>query len=166
MLVVARLLSLLSTSTGLKSSMTGLQDRASLLETCVDLLRETSKPEAKAAFSNVSSFPQSVDSGSISPSHGFQRDLVRVIGNMCYQHFPNQEKVRELHGIPLLLDHCNVDDHNPYICQWAIFAIRNVLENNKANQDIVASINPLGLADMSRLQQFGVDAVEFDGGRI
>ncbi|XP_074621854.1 ataxin-10-like [Acropora palmata] len=165
-LVVTRLLSLLSTSTGLKSSMTGLQDRASLLETCVDLLRETSKPEAKAVFSNVSSCPQSVDSGRISPSHGFQRDLVRVIGNMCYQHFPNQEKVRELHGIPLLLDHCNVDDHNPYICQWAIFAIRNVLENNKANQDIVASINPLGLADMSRLQQFGVDAVEFDGGRI
>lgn len=62
----------------------------------VDLLRETSKPEAKAAFSNVSSFPQSVDSGRISPSHGFQRDLVRVIGNMCYQHFPNQEKVIEL----------------------------------------------------------------------
>lgn len=52
------------------------------------------------------------------------------------------------------------------ICQWAIFAIRNILENNKENQDIVSSMDPRGLADASRLRQFGVEAVELDGGRI
>ncbi|XP_068702256.1 ataxin-10-like isoform X2 [Montipora foliosa] len=165
-LIVTRLLSLLSTSTGLHSSITALQERKSLLETCVGLLKETSTPEAKVTFSNVGSIPQDVTSERLAPSQGFQRDLVRVIGNMCYRHRPNQDTVRELDGISLLLDHCNVDDQNPYICQWAIFAIRNILENNKANQDIVASIDRLGLADTSRLRQFGVDAVELDGGRI
>jgi len=85
---------------------------------------------------------------------------------MCYRHAANQNKVRELEGIPLLLDHCNVDDQNPYICQWAIFAIRNLLENNKENQNIVSSMDPRGLADSSRLRQFGVEAVELDNGRI
>ena len=77
-----------------------------LFHNFVDLLRQTSKPEAKAAFSNVSSFPQSVDSGRISPSHGFQRDLVQVIGNMCFQHFPNQEKVIELSCLTAVSHSC------------------------------------------------------------
>ncbi|XP_078369346.1 ataxin-10-like isoform X2 [Oculina patagonica] len=165
-LIVTRLLSVLSASTGLQSNLTDLQERTSLLVTCIGLLKETAKPEARETFSNVSSIPQGVDSGELSPSHGFQRDLVRVIGNMCYRHPANQNKVRELEGIPLLLDHCNVDDHNPYICQWAIFAIRNLLENNIENQNIVSSMDPRGLADTSRLRQFGVEAVELDNGRI
>ncbi|KAJ7357673.1 Ataxin-10 [Desmophyllum pertusum] len=165
-LIITRLLNVLSISTGLQSNLTGLQERISLLDTCVGLLKETAKPEVRETFSNVSTLPQGVDSGRLSPSHGFQRDLVRVIGNMCYRHTANQNKVRELEGIPLLLDHCNVDDHNPYICQWAIFAIRNILENNKENQSIVSSMDPRGLADTSRLRQFGVEAVELDSGRI
>ena len=60
------------------------------------LLKETGKPEAREMFSNVSSIPQGVDSGALSPSHGFQRDLVRVIGNMCYRHAVNQNKASYL----------------------------------------------------------------------
>lgn len=91
---------------------------------------------------------------------------MRVIGNMCYKHAANQNKVRDLGGIPLLLDHCNVDDHNPFICQWAIFAIRNLLENNKENQRIVSVMDCQGLADTSRLRELGFKTVELDNGRI
>ena len=52
------------------------------------------------------------------------------------------------------------------ICQWAIFAIRNLLENNQENQNVVSSMDLQGLADTSRLRQFGVEAVELDNGRI
>ena len=52
------------------------------------------------------------------------------------------------------------------ICQWAIFAIRNLLENNTQNQSIVSSLDRQGLADTARLRQFGVEAVELDNGRI
>ena len=60
----------------------------------------------------------------------------------------------------------HLDLNNLDICQWAIFAIRNLLENNKENQNIVSSMDPRGLADSSRLRQFGVEAVELDNGRI
>lgn len=63
------------------------------------LLRETAKPEARETFSNVNSTPQGVDSGKLSPSHGFQRDLVRVIGNMCYKHTANQNKASSQLGL-------------------------------------------------------------------
>lgn len=165
-LIITRLLSVLSIGTGLQSNLTGLQERTPLLTTCVGLLKETTNSEVKETFSNAHSIPQGVDSGKLSPSHGFQRDLVRVIGNMCYKHAANQNKVRDLGGIPLLLDHCNVDDHNPFICQWAIFAIRNLLENNKENQRIVSAMDCQGLADTSRLRELGVEAVELDIGRI
>ena len=64
-------------------------------------------------------------------------------------------------SLSLTLTQNNLD-----ICQWAIFAIRNLLENNKENQNIVASMDSRGLADSSRLRQFGVEAVELDNGRI
>ena len=60
----------------------------------------------------------------------------------------------------------DLDLNNLDICQWAIFAIRNLLENNKENQNIVSSMDPRGLADSSRLRQFGVEAVELDNGKI
>ena len=60
----------------------------------------------------------------------------------------------------------DLDLNNLDICQWAIFAIRNLLENNKENQKIVSSMDPRGLADSSRLRQFGVEAVELDNGKI
>ena len=52
------------------------------------------------------------------------------------------------------------------ICQWAIFALRNLLENNPENQNFVWWLDRQGLADTSRLRQFGVEAVEKDNGRI
>ena len=58
------------------------------------LLKETTNSEVKETFSNAHSIPQGVDSGKLSPSHSFQRDLVRVIGNMCYKHAANQNKVK------------------------------------------------------------------------
>ena len=68
-----------------------------------------------------------VDCGS-----SIKRDLVRLIGNLCYQNQTNQCKVvthviylyilvsdsyvcqvREIGGIPAILSACNIDDSNP-----------------------------------------------------
>ena len=89
------------------------------------------------------------------PVFGFKRDLVRLIGNMCWRHKKNQDtvsvrfmtltietisfpfcsyvyslfyllsnQVREIDGIPLLLDCSPIDANNPIMTQWVIFAIR------------------------------------------
>uniref|UniRef100_H3BVQ0 Ataxin-10 n=1 Tax=Tetraodon nigroviridis TaxID=99883 RepID=H3BVQ0_TETNG len=103
------------------------------------------------------------DSSSPSPAVGFKAQLIRLIGNLCHKHPNNQKKVGELEGIPLILDNCRIDSNNPFICQWAIFAIRNLLENNEQNQEVVASLERQGRADCSSLRELGFQVEERDG---
>jgi ataxin-10 len=49
----------------------------------------------------------------------------------------NAREIKEMDGIPLILDSCNIDANNPYIMQWSIFALRNALENNCLNQELI-----------------------------
>jgi len=34
--------------------------------------------------------------GSVSPVHGFKRDLIRLIGNLCYENKENQDLVSSI----------------------------------------------------------------------
>lgn len=96
-------------------------------------------------------------SGDVDPRRNFKKDLVRLIGNMSHRCRPNQELVRQTEGIPLLLDVCNLDAKNPYIIQWVVLAIRNLLEDNWENQKVVARLVHKGLAmDAPQLQELGV----------
>lgn len=49
------------------------------------------------------------------------------------------------------------------ISQWAIFAIRNLLENNRQNQELVAALERRGTADYSALRELGFLVEERDG---
>lgn len=51
----------------------------------------------------------------------------------------------------------------PVISQWAIFAIRNLLERNAQNQELVAGLERSGTADYSALRQLGFEVEERDG---
>uniref|UniRef100_A0A672H4S1 Ataxin 10 n=1 Tax=Salarias fasciatus TaxID=181472 RepID=A0A672H4S1_SALFA len=86
-----------------------------------------------------------------------------VLLSMLFFFFFLFPQVRELEGIPLILDNCNIDSNNPFISQWAIFAIRNLLENNVQNQELVASLERRGKADYSALRQLGFLVEERDG---
>lgn len=126
-------------------------------------------------------------------------------------------EVRELDGIPLILDNCNIDSNNPcilfyfyvlaaqimftiihilvlfccsfiflnlsssfllrgvqtrikslngtpvVICQWAVFTIRNLLEENGQNQELVSSLEREGPVDYSALRELGFQVEERDG---
>ena len=52
------------------------------------------------------------------------------------------------------------------ISQWAIFAIRNILEQNHENQALVAAMDRRGNADYSALSELGLDVEERDGGLL
>ncbi|XP_018322752.1 ataxin-10 isoform X3 [Agrilus planipennis] len=79
-----------------------------------------------------------------------------MISNMCWKHKENQDFVREMDGIAVILDCCNIDAKNPFIIQWVIFAIHNLCENNLENQKIIASLNKQGVVDSEVLQEVGV----------
>lgn len=49
------------------------------------------------------------------------------------------------------------------ISQWAIFAIRNLLEHNTQNQEQIARLERRGTADYSALRELGFLVEERDG---
>ena len=61
---------------------------------------------------------------------------------------------------------CFLDSRHSDITQWAIFAIRNILQDNLENQAVITALNPQGLADTSRLQQFGFGVVQQENGQF
>ncbi|OQR78556.1 ataxin-10-like [Tropilaelaps mercedesae] len=91
------------------------------------------------------------------PLFGLKRDLVRLIGNMSHQNKLNQDTVRELQGLELLCDLSCLDARNPYIMQWVVLALRNLLENNPENQKVVASFTRQSVQkDSSVLKDLGI----------
>ncbi|KAL3217822.1 hypothetical protein MRX96_000689 [Rhipicephalus microplus] len=94
-------------------------------------------------------------------SFGFKRDLVQLIGNMCHHNRKHQDMViqlRNLDGIPLILDVCNLDAKNPFIIQHVILAIRNLLEGNLENQAVVGSLVQRGVVtDSPLIKEMGIE---------
>ncbi|KAM7308789.1 hypothetical protein ISCGN_012422, partial [Ixodes scapularis] len=93
----------------------------------------------------------------VDPRRNFKKELVRLVGNMSHRSRANQDLVRQVEGIALLLDVCNLDAKNPYIIQWVVLAIRNLLENNPKNQEVVAGLVNKGVVtDAPQLQELGI----------
>ncbi|KAL6444462.1 hypothetical protein ACFW04_001948 [Cataglyphis niger] len=101
------------------------------------------------------------------PAYGFKAGLIQVIANMVHKDKMCQDLFREIDGIPLLLDCCNIDARNPLILQWTIFALRNLCEGNPENQDIIRNCKKEGVADNLVLQTMGLTLHEdADGNSI
>ncbi|XP_032681122.1 ataxin-10 isoform X2 [Odontomachus brunneus] len=90
------------------------------------------------------------------PVYGFKSGLIKVIGNMVYRNKMYQDLFREIDGIPLLLDCCNIDARNPLILQWTILALRNLCEGNLENQEIIRNCKKEGVAENAVLQEIGL----------
>ncbi|XP_076007827.1 ataxin-10 [Genypterus blacodes] len=145
-----------------------LQNHPDLLETTIELLSQVhaigkASKNVFSAAENFSSFCDIEDSSSCSPVISFKAHLIRLIGNLCHSNTDNQNKVRELEGLSLILDNFSIDANNPFISQWAIFAIRNLLEQNKSNQELVAGLERQGSADYSALMKLGFEVEKRDG---
>ncbi|KAK2858866.1 hypothetical protein Q5P01_003486 [Channa striata] len=167
-LTVISLLDVLCEMTSDRKQFMFLQDYPDLLVTTVELLEQVhaigkASKNVFSAAQNFSSFSVDGDSSCHSPVISFKAHLIRLIGNLCHCNSNNQSKVREIEGIPLILDNCNIDSNNPFISQWAIFAIRNLLEHNTQNQELVAALERRGTADYSALKELGFLVEERDG---
>ncbi|XP_069682108.1 ataxin-10 isoform X2 [Periplaneta americana] len=119
---VSKQLQLLATASACSDYRSELQSDKSLLITCAMLLR--SIHSLGKLDENHFSAIQKLASLSISdqnldilehPAFGFKSSLVQILGNLCWKHLGNQNEVRELDCIPVLLDCCNIDARNPCI---------------------------------------------------
>jgi ataxin-10 len=129
-------INILSCFSGEEHLLLVLQDRQDVLTQAVSLLVSMVKEEGQTGVNS-------------SPKHGWsvKRDLVRLIGNLCYKNEPNQHLVREKEGIPAILSTCNIDDLNPFIRECAVFAIRNLCEGNIENQALISQLERHDMTD-------------------
>ncbi|XP_075712052.1 ataxin-10 [Rhinoderma darwinii] len=162
-LVATRLLDLLCEMTSDTDHLSCLQCCPGLLDTVVDTLRLThlAGKQSKNVFTSTHS--ASLGSDLTHAAVGFKAHLIRLIANMCYKNKDNQDKIYQLDGIPLILDNCSIDDNNPFLNQWAVYAIRNLTEHNEKNQEMIAGMERQGLADTSLLEGMGMRVEERDG---
>ncbi|XP_041348364.1 ataxin-10-like [Gigantopelta aegis] len=155
----------LGIATSLHTIYGALQEDTDLLMTSLDLLNGIHDINKGGENHFVGAEkPKEIDPSH--PSFCLKRDLVRLIANMVYHHPVNQDRVREMDGIPLLLDLSGVDDRNPFITQWVVLAIRNLLEGNDENKAIVNEMQMEGMANnVSLLKEYGISA-ELQGNKI
>ncbi|KAI9348021.1 spinocerebellar ataxia type 10 protein domain-containing protein [Obelidium mucronatum] len=74
-------------------------------------------------------------------------DSIKVISNVSFMCKEAQDQVRLVGGIPVVLSHCIIDDSNPFVKEWAVFAIRNLCDGNKENQTLIESMEAVGLPE-------------------
>lgn len=87
---------------------------------------------------------------------GYRRDIVAVIANASHRSFLIQDSVREHGGLLLVLQQCMPDTNNPFLREWGLWAIRNLLEGNSANQSELADLEIRSTVPDSRLRDAGM----------
>lgn len=133
------------------------------LELLLDLLCDLEPPAIirKAARQGTINEGISSDSGKCCPYKGFRRDIVAVVGNCAYRRKPVQDWIRENNKLLVLLQQCVTDDDNPFLREWGIWSMRNLLEGNEENQRKVSELEVQGSVDMPELAGLGL-RVEVD----
>ncbi|XP_052546657.1 ataxin-10 isoform X1 [Tympanuchus pallidicinctus] len=161
-LVTIRLLDILCEMTSNNGQLEYLQTLPHLLRTAIDTLRLTHLAGKQTVNIFTTTHAMTWQEEISHPAVGFKAHLIRLIGNLCYKNKENQDKVYELDGIPLILDNCSIDDNNPFLNQWAVYAIRNLTEQNERNQQLIAQMEEKGLADNSALESMGLQIEKQD----
>ncbi|KAI8907547.1 spinocerebellar ataxia type 10 protein domain-containing protein [Powellomyces hirtus] len=80
-----------------------------------------------------------------SPFFMLKTDTIRIIANLSYEATEVQDAFRNIGGVHAVLNHCAIDDDNPYIKEHSILALHNLLDSNPQNQDLVAQLRPQGI---------------------
>ncbi|GFP78605.1 ataxin-10 homolog [Phtheirospermum japonicum] len=92
---------------------------------------------------------------------GFRRDIVVVLGNCSYRKKHVQDEIRERNGILVLLQQCVIDEDNPFMREWGIWSMRNILEGNMENRQLVADLELQDSVDSPEIAGLGL-RVEVD----
>eukprot|EP00250_Pteridium_aquilinum_P024505 c2917_g1_i1 orf=457-2088(-) len=95
------------------------------------------------------------------PYQGYRRDLVAIVGNASHGSHTVQDEVRNLGGLFLILQQCVVDEANPYLREWGLWAIRNLVDGNMENCKEIAELQLRGSLTPVELAQMGYK-VEMD----
>ncbi|KAG6544192.1 hypothetical protein Mapa_014392 [Marchantia paleacea] len=92
---------------------------------------------------------------------GYRRDIVAVIANASHQNRLVQDHVREMGKLLLVLQQSTVEMDNPFLREWGLWAMRNLLEGNILNQKEISSLELKEAVNLPELHNMGL-RVEID----
>ncbi|GBG62663.1 hypothetical protein CBR_g31682 [Chara braunii] len=90
------------------------------------------------------------------PFRGYRRDLVAIIGNLCFRRKYNQDLVRQNGGLLTMLQQCVTDDDNPFLREWGFWAMRNLIEGNEENRKELEGLEVQGAVQTPELASLGL----------
>ncbi|GJJ71574.1 ataxin-10 [Entomortierella parvispora] len=148
--------------------------KGELVENAIELLRQADKSLARVTKPATSQPTSNNGVGANSDSTllsntstlegqqsffvGLKRDIVRVVGNLAYCSRHVQDRIRACNGLIVMLSQCNIDDANPYLREYAILAMKNILTGNAENQALIEELQPIEAVDHPALQEARVTA--------
>lgn len=136
--IIFKILNVLSTATGIVEVYGALRSSEKLLKITVNIL--------KGICACTEPVVTGTEQNDHHPMFNFKRNLVKMIANMAYENRLIQDKVREYDGITTVLNCSNIDHRNPYLMQWAIFAVRAICNGNVENQTLISGLENHGIA--------------------
>ncbi|KAJ1734838.1 methionine permease [Coemansia biformis] len=86
----------------------------------------------------------------------FKRELVQIIGHVAHRCPAVQDLVRELDGLALVLDHARIDENHPFIREYAVVALRSLLDGNAVSQAYVEDMEAVGVMQDPQLASVGL----------
>lgn len=92
--------------------------------------------------------------------------IIEILGNLAFRNKEVQDKIRELHGLELVLSNCVIDDNDPFIKERSIVCIRFLLEGNQCNQDFVASLEAQRAVQDDTLAEAGYEVKIDKSGKV
>ncbi|XP_017776856.1 PREDICTED: ataxin-10 [Nicrophorus vespilloides] len=155
---VAHLLDVLVSLSCIEKYLSYIHNDRSFLINCAFLLKSMhlAGKNGQNKFTAISKLSDEAKADNNHPAFGFKASVIRILGNLAWKSRSNQDELRELECIPLLLDCCNIDERNPFIMQMVIFAIRNLCEKNELNQALINAMNKKGTVDSATLNKLGI----------
>lgn len=86
----------------------------------------------------------------------FKSHLLRLLASLAFQH-PGFQSSLGGSAIYACMNHSVLDSHNPLMREYAVLALRNLLEEHQDNQRIVAELRAEGIANQQELKEMGVE---------
>ncbi|XP_078340877.1 ataxin-10-like [Crassostrea virginica] len=166
--IIAKQIEVLGLATSQNHLYGDLQNEPDLLTTCLYLLHSIHRlgQSGDNIFSSVQKAREAEQVDVHHPAFGLKKDIIRLLANLVHGHHENQDKVREMDGLPLILDQTNIDARNPYISQWAILAVHNLCEGNPENQKLLSDLRIQGVCNKSAvIEELGIE-VELKDGKV
>ncbi|PIA17000.1 hypothetical protein COEREDRAFT_86408 [Coemansia reversa NRRL 1564] len=155
-----------SITTDMTPTLVSRISKGNLVQQTTSLLGLLSKhlPRIEKASVRISDPSINSSMNSVTRLFMFKRDLIRIIGNLAYKNSVAQDQMREHDGLALVLDHMRIDENHPFIKEYAVVALRNLLEGNDASQEYVRRMGAIEAVQDSRMSSAGLHTrIDADG---